>query len=127
MTERVEFLANAWKKPLMRFRDCVVYSSHWSLSQRASQAFGAGPGGGVRRGAQPGMATTGGASKSLLHEVFGPVGTVAGISYFEVNSDPRRVEGARPPWSPPITANATDVMGNVVAQGDSTALAAGSW
>jgi hypothetical protein len=61
-------------------------------------------------------------SKSLLYEVFGPVGTVADISYFDVNSDPRRVEGARLPWSLQITANAPAVMGNVVAQGDSDSI-----
>jgi hypothetical protein len=68
---------------------------------------------------EPGTVST---SKSLLYEVFGPVGTVADISYFDVYSDPRRVEGARLPWSLQITANASAVMGNVVAQGDSDSI-----
>jgi Mycobacterium membrane protein len=60
--------------------------------------------------------------KSVVYEVFGPVGTVADISYFDVNSDPHRVDRARLPWSLQITANAPAVMGNVVAQGDSNSI-----
>jgi hypothetical protein len=60
--------------------------------------------------------------KSVTYEVFGPVGTVADISYFDVNSDPRRVDGARLPWSIRITANSPAVVGNVVAQGDSSSI-----
>ena len=62
------------------------------------------------------------AQKSVLYEVFGPVGTVADISYFDVNSDPRRVDGARLPWSIKITTNSPAVVGNVVAQGDSSSI-----
>ena len=61
-------------------------------------------------------------SKSVRYEVLGPVGALADISYFDVNSDPRRVEGARLPSSLQITANASAVMGNVVAQGDSDSI-----
>ncbi|WP_428341163.1 MmpS family transport accessory protein [Mycobacterium sp.] len=57
--------------------------------------------------------------KSVVYEIFGPVGTVADISYFDVNSDPQRVDGARLPWSIKITADSPAVVGNVVAQGDS--------
>ena len=32
--------------------------------------------------------------KHLMYEVFGPAGTVADISYFDVNSDPQHVDGA---------------------------------
>jgi hypothetical protein len=60
--------------------------------------------------------------KSLVYEVFGPVGTVADISYFDVNSDPQRVDGARLPWSLKITANVPALVGNVVAQGDSDSI-----
>jgi hypothetical protein len=62
------------------------------------------------------------AQKSVVYEIFGPVGTVADISYFDVNSDPQRVEGARLPWSIKITANSPAVVGNVVAQGDSDSI-----
>lgn len=59
------------------------------------------------------------ANKSVEYEVFGPVGTVADISYFDVNSDPQRVDGARLPWAIKITTNSPSVVSNVVAQGDS--------
>ncbi|MFZ1163211.1 MmpS family transport accessory protein [Mycobacterium sp.] len=60
--------------------------------------------------------------KSLVYEVFGPAGTVADISYFDVNSDPQRVDGAHLPWSLQITATVPTVVGNVVAQGDSNSI-----
>jgi hypothetical protein len=62
------------------------------------------------------------AQKSVVYEVFGPVGTVADISYFDVNSDPQRVDGARLPWTIKITTNSPAVVGNVVAQGDSNSI-----
>ena len=37
--------------------------------------------------------------KHLRYEVFGPPGTVAEISYFDVNGDPQHVDGASLPWS----------------------------
>jgi hypothetical protein len=60
--------------------------------------------------------------KSVVYEVFGPVGTVADISYFDVNADPRRVDKARLPWTIKITTNSPTVVGNVVAQGDSNSI-----
>lgn len=60
--------------------------------------------------------------KSVMYEVFGPVGTVADISYFDVNADPQRVNGARLPWSMTLTARTPAVVGNVVAQGDSDSI-----
>jgi hypothetical protein len=33
--------------------------------------------------------------RSVVYGVFGPVGTVAGISYFDLNPDPHRVDRAR--------------------------------
>jgi hypothetical protein len=62
------------------------------------------------------------AQKSVVYEVFGPVGAVADISYFDVNSDPQRVDGARLPWTIKITTNSPAVVGNVVAQGDSNSI-----
>ena len=55
---------------------------------------------------------------SVVYDVSSPVGTVAYISYFEVNSDPRRVDRARLPWSIQLTTNSPAVVGNVAAQGD---------
>jgi Mycobacterium membrane protein len=57
--------------------------------------------------------------KRITYEVFGPAGTVADISYFDVNADPQRVDGARLPWSLHITTTKAAVMGNLVAQGNS--------
>jgi hypothetical protein len=57
--------------------------------------------------------------KQLIYEVFGPVGTVAKISYFDVNYQPQQVDGAALPWSLKITSNTQSVVGSVVAQGDS--------
>jgi hypothetical protein len=62
------------------------------------------------------------APKSVVYEVFGPVGTVADISYFDLDSEPHRVGRARLPWSLQITANVPAVISNVVAQGDSNSI-----
>ncbi len=60
--------------------------------------------------------------KHLAYEIFGPPGTVADISYFDVNSEPQRVDGAVLPWSLHITTNDAAVMGNIVAQGNSDSI-----
>jgi hypothetical protein len=57
--------------------------------------------------------------KELTYEVFGAPGTVASVSYFDVNGDPQLVQAATLPWSLKFTTNALAVVGNVVAQGDS--------
>ncbi|HYB37625.1 MAG TPA: MmpS family protein [Mycobacterium sp.] len=57
--------------------------------------------------------------KHLTYEVFGPPGTVANISYFDVNADPQRVDGARLPWSLEFATTEATAVGSVVAQGDS--------
>lgn len=60
--------------------------------------------------------------KRLTYEVFGPPGTIADISYFDVNADPQRVDGAVLPWSLHVTTNLAAVMGNLVAQGNSNTI-----
>jgi hypothetical protein len=60
--------------------------------------------------------------KRISYEVFGPPGTVADISYFDINGDPKRVDGASVPWSLNITTTKAAVMGNLVAQGDTDSL-----
>ncbi len=60
--------------------------------------------------------------KQITYEVFGPAGTVADISYFDINGDPQRVDGASLPWSLHISTTKAAVMGNLVAQGDSDTL-----
>jgi hypothetical protein len=65
--------------------------------------------------------------KRVAYEVFGPAGTVASISYVDVNAQPQRVVNAQPqrvdnttlPWSYTITTTQPAVFANVVAQGDS--------
>jgi nitrate reductase NapE component len=60
--------------------------------------------------------------KRLTYEVFGPPGTVADISYFDVDADPKRVDGAQLPWSLHLTTTSPAVMGNIVAQGNSNSI-----
>jgi Mycobacterium membrane protein len=60
--------------------------------------------------------------KQLVYEVFGPAGTVADISYFDVDSQPQQVEGASLPWSLTITSNSPSVVGSIVAQGNNDSI-----
>ena len=60
--------------------------------------------------------------KRIIYQVFGPPGTVADISYFDVNSDPQRVNGATLPWTLDISTTKPAVMGSLVAQGDSDSI-----
>jgi hypothetical protein len=60
--------------------------------------------------------------KHLTYEVFGPPGTVANISYFDVDGDPRFVKGASLPWSLKFAYTQAAVVGNVLAQGDSDSI-----
>jgi hypothetical protein len=60
--------------------------------------------------------------KRLSYEIFGPPGTVASISYFDVNADPQRVDEARLPWSLEFATTDATAVGSVVAQGDSDSI-----
>ena len=60
--------------------------------------------------------------KRIVYEVFGPPGTRADISYFDINGDPKRVDQAPLPWSVHISTDKATVMGNLVAQGDSDSI-----
>lgn len=60
--------------------------------------------------------------KQLVYEVFGPAGAVADINYFDANTLPRQVNGARLPWSLQITSNSPAVVGSIVAQGGSDSI-----
>jgi hypothetical protein len=60
--------------------------------------------------------------KHLTYEVFGPPGTVATISYFDVNAEPQHVEGASLPWSLKFEITKTTAVGSIVAQGDSDSI-----
>jgi MmpS family membrane protein len=65
--------------------------------------------------------------RAVVYEVFRPVGTVADISYFDLNSDPHRVGRARLPWSLQITANVRPSWVTLRHRATATALAAGWW
>lgn len=60
--------------------------------------------------------------KHVTYEVFGPPGTVASISYFDVNSIPTFVENAPLPWSLEFPLGNTTAVGSVMAQGDSNSI-----
>ena len=60
--------------------------------------------------------------KQLTYEVFGAPGTVANISYFDVDGDPQPVKGASLPWSLKFAITQATVAGSVVAQGDSDSI-----
>ncbi|WP_305848721.1 MmpS family protein [Mycobacterium sp. DL440] len=60
--------------------------------------------------------------KQLVYEVFGPPGTVANISYFDVDAEPQFVEGATLPWSLNFPMSEATSMVNVIAQGDSNTI-----
>lgn len=60
--------------------------------------------------------------KRIVYEVFGPPGTVADISYFDVNADPKRIDNAPLPWTLDITTDKAAVMGNLVARGNTDSI-----
>jgi hypothetical protein len=60
--------------------------------------------------------------KHLKYEVFGPPGTVADISYFDVNGDPQFIHGEPLPWSLEFAVSAATGVGNVAAQGDTDSI-----
>jgi hypothetical protein len=65
--------------------------------------------------------------KHMTYEVFGPPGTVATISYFDVNADPQHVNGAHLPWSLGFASTEATAVGSVVAQGDSDSIGCRIW
>ena len=70
-----------------------------------------------------GVADTAAASpKQMVYEVFGSAGTVADISYMDMDSQPQQVEGASLPWSLTLTSDSPAVVGSIVAQGDSDSI-----
>jgi hypothetical protein len=60
--------------------------------------------------------------KRMTYEIFGPPGTVADISYFDINADVQRIEGARLPWSLTFATGEATSVGSIVAQGDSDSI-----
>ncbi|MCV7170824.1 transport acessory protein MmpS [Mycobacterium manitobense] len=60
--------------------------------------------------------------KRVLMEVFGPPGTVATITYTDIDAQPQRVDGATLPWTYDTTTTQPAVFVNVSAQGDGDSL-----
>ena len=60
--------------------------------------------------------------KHVVMEVFGAPGTVATITYLDVNAQPQRVDDARLPWAYDTTTTQPAVFVNVSAQGDSDSI-----
>jgi len=60
--------------------------------------------------------------KRVVMEVFGPPGTVATITYTDVNAQPQRADSVSLPWSYDTTTTQPAVFVNVAAQGDSDSL-----
>ena len=60
--------------------------------------------------------------KHVLLEVFGPPGTVATITYLDVNAQPQRADDVDLPWAYDMTTTQPAVFVNVSAQGDSNSI-----
>jgi hypothetical protein len=60
--------------------------------------------------------------KRVVMEVFGPPGTVATITYTDVNAQPQRADNVTLPWAYDTTTTQPAVFVNVSAQGDSDSL-----
>jgi hypothetical protein len=58
----------------------------------------------------------------VVIEVFGAPGTVATITYLDVDAQPQRVDNATLPWSYDTTTTKPAVFVNVSAQGDTNSI-----
>jgi hypothetical protein len=56
--------------------------------------------------------------KHVVMEVFGPPGTVATITYLDINAQPQRADAVTLPWAYDTTTTQPAVFVNVAAQGD---------
>ena len=60
--------------------------------------------------------------KHVVLEVFGPPGTVATITYLDVNAQPQHAQGVTLPWAYDTTTTQPAVFVNVQAQGNSNSI-----
>ena len=60
--------------------------------------------------------------KHVVLQVFGPPGTVATITYLDVNAQPQRGDAVTLPWAYDTTTTQPAVFVNVAAQGNSTSI-----
>ena len=56
--------------------------------------------------------------KHVVLEVFGPPGTVATVTYLDVDAQPQRADGVTLPWAYDATTTQPAVAVNISAQGD---------
>jgi hypothetical protein len=57
--------------------------------------------------------------KHMTYEVFGPPGTIADISYFDINANPQFVQKVSLPWALKFDITKATAVGSIMAQGDS--------
>ena len=60
--------------------------------------------------------------KHVVLEVFGPPGTVATVTYLDVDAQPQRADDVTLPWTYDATTTLPAVVVNVQAQGDSDSI-----
>jgi NhaP-type Na+/H+ or K+/H+ antiporter len=60
--------------------------------------------------------------KHVVLEVFGPPGTVATVTYLDVNAQPQRADAVSLPWAYDTTTTQPAVFVNVSAQGNSNSI-----
>ena len=60
--------------------------------------------------------------KHVVLEVFGPPGTVATITYLDINAQPQRADAVTLPWAYDTTTTQPAVFVNVAAQGNSDSI-----
>ena len=88
----------------------AVARLHGIFGSEIRPSYGnANPGGGAERATSPQL---------LRYEVFGPVGTVALISYFDGEGDVNYARGVSLPWSLEFPVTTAASIGSVAAQGD---------
>ncbi len=60
--------------------------------------------------------------KQLVYEVFGPPGTVANISYFDEETEPRYITDVSLPWSIQFDIGNATAVSSLMAQGNSDSI-----
>lgn len=60
--------------------------------------------------------------KHVVIEVFGPPGTIATVTYTDVDSQPQRADDVTLPWTYDATTTQPAVAANVTAQGDGSSI-----
>jgi hypothetical protein len=60
--------------------------------------------------------------KKMVYEVFGAPGTVANISYFDEEAEPRYIRDVPLPWTLEFDIGEATAIGSLMAQGDSDSI-----